>query len=149
MQPNPQPQERRVAGATPAVQSGQRPENQASRTGGDPAAPITVHPLIERTKLDDGQQAADERPAGRGPRAQHPITQRAKCADAQRDARPRMSEDGPADGENQALAERKNRRVGRLLQHEESFEELVQRMHGIRQTKMPEGVGDQEIAEIV
>jgi hypothetical protein len=128
MNANPQSQERRIAGMTRAAQPRQRPEHQASSARRDRAAPIAVHPLIERTELDDGQQPADERPSGRRPRAQHPIAQRAERTDAQRNASPRMAEEGPADGENQALAERKNRGVRGLLQHEERFEELVQRM---------------------
>ncbi len=60
-----------------------------------------------------------------------------------------MTEDRPAEGENQALAQRKNGGVRGLLQHKESLEELVQRMRRIREAEMPKRVGDQEVAEIV
>ncbi len=60
-----------------------------------------------------------------------------------------MPEERPAEREDQALAERKDRNVRRLLQDKIGLEELRQRMRRIREAEMAQRVGDQEVAEIV
>ena len=60
-----------------------------------------------------------------------------------------MAEDHPADRQHEALSQRKNRTVGRLLQNKERLEELAAGMRRIREPEMPQCIGEQQVAEIV
>ena len=60
-----------------------------------------------------------------------------------------MAEEYPAECQHQTLPDRENGAIRRLLQHEESLEELVQRMGRIRQAEVQQGVGNQQVAEFV
>ncbi len=146
-----QPRAKKYSIAQPraAPQSGQRSENQASRRSGERASPIAVHPLVERSEFHDSQQAAHERPTGRGPAAQHPITERAKRRHRDQHRGPGSAEDHPAEGQRRALANRVDRAVSWLLQDEKRLEEPMERMRRIRQAKMPQRVRHQQMTEFV
>ncbi len=150
LQAEAQAQERCIPSACSLAQSGQRAKDQASRGRRERAAPIAVHPLIQRAKLDHCQQAAQQRPRRCGP-GRATSSSRARKRPPWRAARPprRMPKSMRPSRHRKTLPERIDGAIGRLLQHEECFEELVQRMRWIGQTEMPERVGHQQMAEFV
>jgi hypothetical protein len=60
-----------------------------------------------------------------------------------------MSEDRPPDGQRESLTDRIDGRIRRFLQYEKRLEELMQWMGWIRQSKVPQHVGDEQVAEFV
>ena len=60
-----------------------------------------------------------------------------------------MVEERPADRHREALADRVNRTVRRLLEHKESLEEPAHGMHRVRQAEVPQRIGDEQVAEFV
>ncbi len=135
--------------APAAAQPRQRAEHQTTGDSRNRTAPIRVHPVTQHAELHDREQAADQRPARRGPRAQHPISQRAQRRYREQNARPRIPEQKPARCHRQALPEREDRAVRGVLQHEYGFEELAHRVRGVRQSEMPQRIGEQPVTEIV
>src|SRR4029079_522018 len=124
-------------------------ENQAPGRCGEVAAPIRIRPLIQRSELDDRQRATPQRQGWRGPAPQHPVAERAERPRREEYARPGLAEDQASHGQGHALPDRIDRAVGWLLQYEESFKELRERMRGIRQAEMAQSIGYQEMAEFV
>ena len=144
-----QAQQRRIPPAAHLAQSRQRAKYQAARRGSQGAAPIAVHPLAEGPEFHHRQRPAGQRPARRGPAAQHPVAQGAKGRGGEHHSRPGSSKDHPPERHGEPLPQRIDGTVGRLLQDEEGLEELVQGMHRIGQPEVPQGVGHQQVAELV
>ena len=144
-----EPQQHGVAPARMVAQAGQRAEDQATGNGGHAAAPVGVHPLVERAELDGGQQPAQEGPTGRGPTAQHPVAQGAEGGHGEHHAGPGRAEERPAEGQHEALAQRIDRAVRGLLEDEEGFEKPVHGMRRIGQPEMTQRIGRQQVTEFV
>ena len=79
-----------VAPAAACAQPRQRAEHQAAGRGGHGAAPVAVHPLVQRAEFHHRQHPAGQRPTRRGPAAQHPVAQRAEGRGGQHHSRPGM-----------------------------------------------------------
>ena len=126
----------RVTALMSAHQSGQSAEDQATRERAECAAPVTVHPLAERSEFEDCEDPAGERPRRVDPAAEHPVTEGAEGRGGKQNAGPGKSGDDTADCQHEALADRVDRTVSRLLQGEKSFEELVQWVRRIGQAEM-------------
>ncbi len=141
--------QRAIANASGCAKPGQRAEDEAPGDGCKRSAPVAVHPWIGRAKLNHRQHAAEQRPFWRRPATQHPIAKRAHRAGRQQNAGPWQTDDRAPERQHHAVSQRINGRIRGRLQNEEGFKELMQRMCGIGEAEVSQGVGDQQVPELV
>ena len=149
LQAQPEAQQNRVPPAWTMPETRQGTEHQTARDGGHRAAPVVVHPLVERAELHHGQQAPGERPGRTHPRPQHPVTQRTKQTHRQHHACPGQPEHQLPERQREPLAQRVDRTVSRALQHEHGLKKPGHWMSRIGQAEMRQRVAQEKVAEVI
>lgn len=104
---------------------------------------------MKRTVMECGEGAAKKGPGGREPAEEHPVGEGAKEAGSEESARPGVAGEEPAEGEGSADAGRINRNIIRDEYCVVGFQMPPIGMGRIGKAAGVEGVGEQEVAELV
>ncbi len=112
------------------------------------SAVITVDPVARHAETEHCQYCAEKRPLRRYPGLQHPAQRRTHPSAQQPDGDPRIAQEF-SDRQHRALPRKKIRVVGRLMEDMQAFKKGPQRVSGIGEPPVRQGVGNQEMAEFI
>ena len=137
-----------VDGAWPPHRAPETSEHQSAANRGRHAAPVRLRPIGRGAQRDDRQHRDGQRPLPGAPGLQHPA-ERGREQSTSQPHSPDWLPSHLAKGEEKRLSGRVLGSVAWHDQHVRRFEELRQRRTRIGQPAMREGVGAEQVAELV